>query len=95
MSIDDFCSKCIDPMGEESDHIQLVALTNALRVPVRVVYLDNSQSGLQVPNNSGVQDSSSASAKADVHDFVPDGAAQDISIHILYRPGHYDILYSV
>lgn len=26
-----FCSKCVDPMGEESDHVQLVALTDALK----------------------------------------------------------------
>ena len=29
---DTFCRKCVDPMGEESDHVQLVALTDALQV---------------------------------------------------------------
>ena len=37
-----FCAKCIDPMGEESDHVVLVALTSALQVPMRVVHVDGS-----------------------------------------------------
>jgi ubiquitin thioesterase protein OTUB1 len=80
MGVDEFCSKCIDPMGEESDHVQLVALTNALQVPVRVIYLDNRmKDGL-----------------VDRHDFVPDGCSeQGIHVHLLYRPGHYDILYAM
>ena len=78
MGVDEFCAKCIDPMGEESDHIVLVALTNALRVPMRVVYVDGSA-------NDG---------HLDIKDFVPDGCSGDgISVHLLYRPGHYDILY--
>lgn len=27
-----FCQKCVEPMGEESDHVHLVALTDALQV---------------------------------------------------------------
>jgi hypothetical protein len=32
LDVDTFCSRCVDPMGEESDHVQLVALTDALQV---------------------------------------------------------------
>ena len=32
MDVDTFCSRCVDPMGEESDHVQLVALTDTLQV---------------------------------------------------------------
>lgn len=32
MDVSSFCARCVDPMGEESDHIQLVALTDALQV---------------------------------------------------------------
>lgn len=90
MSIEEFCNRCVDPMGEESDHIQLVALTNALKVPVRVVYLDNSGMA-PVP---GTPTTGTNSVHADIHDFVPESCTADaIQIQLLYRPGHYDILY--
>eukprot|EP00890_Picochlorum_soloecismus_P003342 jgi/Picsp_1/4008/NSC_01520-R1_ubiquitin thioesterase otubain-like protein len=93
MSVEEFCTKCVDPMGEESDHIQLVALTNALQIPVRVIYLDNSASPIgQMESNTHLP-----SLKADTHDFTPsnngEASINDIQIHLLYRPGHYDILY--
>lgn len=93
MSVEEFCAKCVDPMGEESDHIQLVALTNALQIPVRVIYLDNSAS----PMGPMESDKQAPSLKADTHDFTPnnngEASMNDIQIHLLYRPGHYDILY--
>ncbi len=82
MGVDEFCAKCIDPMGEESDHIVLVALTNALQVPMRVVHVDGS---------------TKEDGQLDIKDFGCDDrrAAGDgeIFVHLLYRPGHYDILY--
>lgn len=36
----DFCSKEVEPMYRESDHIHVIALTNALDVPLSIVYLD-------------------------------------------------------
>lgn len=145
MDVETFCRSCIDPMGEESDHVQMVALTDALQVPVRVIYLDRSLAlgggsveiivgggdigacdaiSMEFPAASGaVGDGpgvSFASAapggaastagtvvsgiagggapvKVDVHDFVPDAlvgsAATEPRVHLLYRPGHYDVLY--
>ncbi|KAL4428057.1 hypothetical protein ABPG75_002146 [Micractinium tetrahymenae] len=83
-----FCSKCVDPMGEESDHVQLVALTDALKVPIRVVYLDRSLApGGGGDGNGGVH--------VDEHDFIPEGCPPPARprVHLLYRPGHYDLLY--
>lgn len=84
-----FCRTSVEPMGEESDHIHITALTDALRVPVRVVYLDNSPTG------------SSDTAEVNVHDFFPGnlgasgtGEREEPFIALLYRPGHYDILYA-
>ncbi len=94
MAVDEFCSKCIDPMGEESEHVQVVALTNALHVPIRVVYLDRSTMAVSAPSNTC--DSSDSPLTADTHDFIPEGcsvSADDTRVHLLYRPGHYDILY--
>lgn len=78
-------------MGEESDHVHITALSDALGVPIRVVYLDRSSC-----DTGGVS--------VNHHDFIPatgdlpsatDGSSETINpvITLLYRPGHYDILY--
>ena len=73
-------------MGEESDHIHITALSDALGVAIRVVYLDRSSC-----DSGGVT--------VNHHDFVPVGTnekqeeASAPFITLLYRPGHYDILY--
>lgn len=77
-------------MGEESDHVHITALSDALGVPIRVVYLDRSSC-----DSGGVS--------VNHHDFIPtvdeltnaSGISETISpiITLLYRPGHYDILY--
>jgi ubiquitin thioesterase protein OTUB1 len=53
---------------------------------VRVVYLDSS--GMPAGSNG-------SSLDATCHDFVPDSCAPGTRprVHLLYRPGHYDILY--
>ena len=87
-----FCKSAVEPMGEESDHVHITALSDALGVPIRVVYLDRSSC-----DNGGVS--------VNHHDFIPTtgnlpnsttGSTQSIRpyITLLYRPGHYDILYT-
>lgn len=78
-------------MGEESDHVHITALSDALGVPIRIVYLDRSH------DDKG-------SVSVNHHDFTP--VAHEVTdantggvvalkpfITLLYRPGHYDILY--
>ena len=69
-------------MNEECDHVALTALTDALGVPMRVVYLD----GSAISGDS-----------VDSIDFISGAARErgDIRprVFLLYRPGHYDILY--
>lgn len=84
LSVAQFCRTSIDPMGEESDHVHIIALSDALGVPLRIVYLDSSvgDGGKTVEVNS--------------HDFIPAELSQEKlkpSVVLLYRPGHYDILY--
>lgn len=77
-------------MGEESDHVHITALSDALGVPIRVVYLDRSSC-----DTGGVS--------VNHHDFIPvagdlpnaSGSSEKNNpfITLLYRPGHYDILY--
>ena len=63
----------VEPMGRESDHIHIIALSSALKTGVLVEYMDRAGDAC----NQLV---------------FPDGSQP--SIHLLYRPGHYDILYS-
>lgn len=63
----------VEPMYRECDHLHIVALTSALGVGVRVMYLDRGEGATVLS-----------------HDFPED---KDPIIHLLYRPGHYDILY--
>lgn len=86
----EFCKREVEPMYKESDHIHIIAICSVLNVNVRVVYMDRGAGG-----------------KVNEHDFIPiyknndsnddnDNQSQqesDPRIHLLYRPGHYDILY--
>ncbi|RUS22152.1 peptidase C65 Otubain-domain-containing protein [Endogone sp. FLAS-F59071] len=79
VSIDEFCSSNVEAFGRESDQYQIIALTKALGVPVEVAYLDGT-SGENVT----------------FHEFWPDEAdkARGVKpLKLIYRPGHYDILY--
>ena len=72
-TVKDFCGHEVEPMGKESDHIHITSLTQALGVPVQVVYMDRGE------------------GNTNLHVFPEDSKP---SITLLYRPGHYDILYS-
>ncbi|XP_030378694.1 ubiquitin thioesterase otubain-like [Scaptodrosophila lebanonensis] len=72
-TIEEFCHQEVEPMYKESDHIHIIALCKALRVGVRVEYLDRG-----------------GSSTANTHDF-PEGL--DPMVYLIYKPGHYDILY--
>jgi len=63
-------------MYRESDHMHAIALTSALKVGIRVVYLDRGEATTTPP----------------AHDF-PENCPP--SVNLLYRPGHYDILYEL
>ncbi|KAI8053994.1 GK23559 [Syncephalis plumigaleata] len=83
-TMEQYCAHNVEAFGRESEEIHIIALTKALQTRVQVVYLDNSTA-----NDSRVS----------VHTF--DGresestsdAGQPNTVILLYRPGHYDILY--
>ncbi|KAI4368539.1 hypothetical protein MLD38_017085 [Melastoma candidum] len=85
-TVEQFCKSSVEPMGEESDHVHIIAVSDALGVPIRVVYLDRSSCDNGVININH-------------HDFIPStssGSSENPPIPfitLLYRPGHYDILY--
>ncbi|KAI9279845.1 peptidase C65 Otubain-domain-containing protein [Sporodiniella umbellata] len=82
ISIDEFCARNVEAFGRESDHLQIIAMSKALDIPIHVVYLDG-----------GVGDT------AMVHQFWPSEKDElertKTPITLLYRPGHYDILYQM
>ncbi|THU43948.1 hypothetical protein C4D60_Mb02t02240 [Musa balbisiana] len=82
-----FCQDSVETMGEDCDHVHITALCDALGVPTRVECLDQSTS-------------SSGDLTPKHHDFIPmQSGASDAGnppvplVTLLYRPGHYDILY--
>ncbi|XP_054154524.1 ubiquitin thioesterase OTUB1-like [Oppia nitens] len=73
----EFCKQEVEPMYKESDHIHIIALTTVFKVGVRIVYMDRGAEG-----------------KINTHDFgIDDNSSQTPKVFLLYRPGHYDILY--
>uniref|UniRef100_A0A2P2KV29 Ubiquitin thioesterase n=2 Tax=Rhizophora mucronata TaxID=61149 RepID=A0A2P2KV29_RHIMU len=91
-TVQQFCKSSVEPMGEESDHVHIIALSDALGVPIRVMYLDRSS----CETGGGIS--------VNHHDFIPDARTVPNGSHsgsetinpfitLLYRPGHYDILY--
>jgi ubiquitin thioesterase protein OTUB1 len=81
-------------MGEESDHVHIIALSDALGVPIRVMYLDRSScdTGNLSVNHHDFIPSTNASEGGDAA-MTSAPATEKPYITLLYRPGHYDILY--
>ena len=68
-------------MARESDNIHITGLSKATGVPIRVIYMDHSEhSSLTIHDFTANDDEPSNK------DFHP-------MITMLYRPGHYDLLY--
>ena len=63
-----------------------------LQIPITVVYLDRSMAAFAAGHAED-------DAAVNLHNFIPETMQKDTSaavqprVHLLYRPGHYDILY--
>lgn len=83
--IDEFCKREVEPMGKECEHPQITALSDFLGVRIHIEYLDgrnfDETKGL---NSVSFPDESSV----DMEHFGAIGPTT-----LLYRPGHYDLLY--
>ncbi|KAJ3210056.1 OTU domain, ubiquitin aldehyde binding [Dinochytrium kinnereticum] len=81
-SLDAFIASQVEPMNIESDQIHIVAMANALKVSIKVADLDTSDSELNY------------------HELTPMDPMQAVPVKdqpvitLLYRPGHYDIVYA-
>ncbi|XP_028110374.1 ubiquitin thioesterase otubain-like isoform X2 [Camellia sinensis] len=90
-TVEQFCKSSVEPMGEESDHVHITAVSDALGVPIRVVYLDRSSC------DTGCCRVKSLTISFSCYSVIPHctsgGSETKPFINLLYRPGHYDILY--
>lgn len=79
-SAKEYVRACVEPSAAEADHVSITALCASLRLRVRVAYLDGA-----VGEGHGVT----------FHDFAlpSDNNQGEAVITLLYRPGHYDLLY--
>jgi len=86
LGIDNYCRDVLEPPDTEIEHLGMTLLIDVLLKPlgfaVEIVYLDRSE-GTHV-NSHLIQ--------AEDDNGVPTNPTGPI-IHLLYRPGHYDILY--
>jgi len=77
MTTRDFCENFVEAVGKEADHVQMTALSQALKVNIKVAYLDGRSSDRVDFVEFNHSDSESPVSE---------------SLTLLYRPGHYDIL---
>lgn len=75
-SVEAFCAGEVDPMDRECDHLQILAMCEAFKVRVQIVYLDRS------PGTNCTEAV-----------FPGEYSGPDFQIKMLYRPGHYDLIY--
>mmetsp|Transcript_1153 Transcript_1153/g.2458 ORF Transcript_1153/g.2458 Transcript_1153/m.2458 type:complete len:302 (+) Transcript_1153:61-966(+) len=79
-----YCAREIDPMGRECSMVGVLALAEAFQISVAIEYMD----GRPIDGNNGKL------TKHCFGDNNSDGTSDSKScITLLYRPGHYDILY--
>jgi ubiquitin thioesterase protein OTUB1 len=76
--INEFCKAQIEPMGKECTMVQVLALAEYFGVSCTIEYLD----GHEFQDNTLTQ-----------HMFGPQDGSAATKLTLLYRPGHYDILY--
>ena len=77
LDVPTFCAREVEPMGRECEMVQALALAEALGVRVVIEYLDGRDLD--------------ADGQLFRHTLGP--AEAETVVTLLYRPGHYDILY--
>jgi ubiquitin thioesterase protein OTUB1 len=89
MDVPTYCSREVEPMGKECGMVTVAALAECLGVKVVIEYMD----GRLVKKSNG-EDAVVNHVFGQVGDDEEDEKKEDrICLTLLYRPGHYDILY--
>ncbi|KAI9454268.1 peptidase C65 Otubain-domain-containing protein [Russula earlei] len=72
----EFCQSVVEVLGKEADHVQLTALSQALKVNLEIAYLDGrGQDG-----------------RVEFVAFKHASDENETPLTLIYRPGHYDVL---
>jgi ubiquitin thioesterase protein OTUB1 len=74
-----YCEREVEPMGKEVEQVQIMALAEYIGLGINIHCLD----GRPFDAHEGISEIKLPS----------NGAVHAITVHLLYRPGHYDILY--
>lgn len=80
-----FCRTDVEPIDSEADQMQIVALHNFLEIPIRIFYVDNSDSQIVTCVSLPEMNSTTNETIKDSDINYP--------LQLLYKPGHYDIVY--
>jgi len=76
IGVTEFCESVVEVLGKEADHVQLNALSQALKVNLKIAYLDGR----------------SPDGRVDFVTFDHAVDEHEAPLTLIYRPGHYDIL---
>ena len=97
-----YCAREIDPMGKECSMVGVLALAEAFQITVEIEYMDGKELDINNNNNNNSNTLIKHSFGGRLHkeggkDGASDGdnvkSSSALCITLLYRPGHYDILY--
>lgn len=86
LDIPTFCSREVEPMNRECSMVQVAALAECFGVCVKIEYMDGRIVKEKEEGNCLVR-------KVACHEFGGEEGGEKMSVSLLYRPGHYDILY--
>ncbi|WFD44701.1 ubiquitinyl hydrolase 1 [Malassezia psittaci] len=103
-SMEDFCNREVEAFGKDADHLQITALCTALKVSLDVVYLSRSHAppdtdplsedvtaASEMPENEELTNENDPNACDIVRFDTEQGHMFNLG-HLLYRPGHFDLL---
>jgi len=76
--LESFITKQVEPLGRDVDNVQIMAIVNALKVCINIAYLDGT------------------SYEVNYIKFGEEYRENETTpiLHLLFTPGHYDILYA-
>eukprot|EP00579_Thalassiosira_antarctica_P000874 CAMPEP_0201876448 /NCGR_PEP_ID=MMETSP0902-20130614/8134_1 /ASSEMBLY_ACC=CAM_ASM_000551 /TAXON_ID=420261 /ORGANISM="Thalassiosira antarctica, Strain CCMP982" /LENGTH=322 /DNA_ID=CAMNT_0048403699 /DNA_START=30 /DNA_END=996 /DNA_ORIENTATION=- len=87
MDVPSFCAREVEPMGKECGMVQVSALAECMGVRVVIEYMDGRMKvGEKLVHHVFGEGESGGNDRAA-------GGGERTSITLLYRPGHYDILF--
>jgi ubiquitin thioesterase protein OTUB1 len=89
LNMETYCRKEVEPMGRECEQVHIIALAEYMGVRVRIEYLD----GRVFKEEDGLPCILCPTEDNNMTKIVTNDVPSRSYVTLLYRPGHYDILY--